>query len=43
MPTVNATRLASFLNLTEQRIGQLVRKGMPKEARGHRVSPSPFS
>src|SRR6266852_1209786 len=34
MPTVNVTRVASALNLSEQRIQQLVHQGMPREARG---------
>jgi hypothetical protein len=33
MPTVNAIGLASFMHLIEQRIGRLVKEGMPKEAR----------
>jgi hypothetical protein len=34
MSTVNVTRVASALNLTEQRVQQLVKQGMPREARG---------
>jgi len=34
MPTVDVSKVASFLNLTETRIQQLVKEGMPKEARG---------
>jgi phage terminase Nu1 subunit (DNA packaging protein) len=34
MPTVDVTKVASFLNLTEQRIHQLVKLGMPRESRG---------
>jgi hypothetical protein len=34
MPTVNVTRVASALNLSEQRIQQLVKEGMPRESRG---------
>jgi terminase small subunit / prophage DNA-packing protein len=34
MPTVNVTRVASALNLTEQRVQQLVHLGMPRESRG---------
>lgn len=34
MPTVDVTRVASFLNLDERRIQQLVKEGMPREARG---------
>ena len=34
MSTVNVTRVASALNLTEQRVQQLVHEGMPREARG---------
>jgi phage terminase Nu1 subunit (DNA packaging protein) len=34
MSTVNVTRVASALNLTEQRIQQLVKEGMPREGRG---------
>jgi phage terminase Nu1 subunit (DNA packaging protein) len=34
MATVNVTRVASFLNLTEQRVQQLVKEGMPRESRG---------
>ena len=34
MPTVSAEKVAQFLNLTEQRVHQLVREGLPKEGRG---------
>jgi phage terminase Nu1 subunit (DNA packaging protein) len=34
MPTVNVTRVAAALNLSEQRIHQLVKEGLPREARG---------
>jgi phage terminase Nu1 subunit (DNA packaging protein) len=34
MPTVTVTRVASFLNLTQSRVAQLVKEGMPKETRG---------
>ena len=34
MPTVDVTKVASALNLTEQRVQQLVKEGMPREARG---------
>jgi phage terminase Nu1 subunit (DNA packaging protein) len=34
MPTVNAEKIARALNLTESRVHQLVKEGMPKEARG---------
>lgn len=34
MSTVNVTRVASALNLTKQRVQQLVKGGMPREARG---------
>ena len=34
MSTINVTRLAQFLNLTEQRVQQLVKEGMPRAARG---------
>lgn len=34
MATVNAVRIAQALNLTEQRVHQLVREGLPKEGRG---------
>src|SRR5882724_3573536 len=34
MPTVNVTKLANALNLSEQRVQQLVHEGMPREARG---------
>src|ERR1700722_6809339 len=34
MPTVSAEKVAQFLNLTEQRVHQLVRMGLPKEGRG---------
>ena len=34
MPTVDVTKVASFLNLDERRIQQLVKEGMPREARG---------
>jgi phage terminase Nu1 subunit (DNA packaging protein) len=34
MALVNAVRVAQLLNLSEQRVHQLVRKGMPKEGRG---------
>jgi phage terminase Nu1 subunit (DNA packaging protein) len=34
MPTVDVSKVASALNLTEQRVQQLVKEGMPREARG---------
>lgn len=34
MPTADVTKIASALNLTAQRIQQLVKEGMPREARG---------
>lgn len=34
MSTVNVTRIASAINLSEQRVQQLVNEGMPREARG---------
>jgi phage terminase Nu1 subunit (DNA packaging protein) len=34
MPTVNVTKVASALNLTEQRVQQLVHEGLPREGRG---------
>ncbi len=34
MPTVNAEKIARALNLTESRVHQLVKEGLPKEARG---------
>jgi hypothetical protein len=34
MPVVDVQRVMQALNLTEQRLGQLVKKGMPKEGRG---------
>lgn len=34
MPLVNVGRVAQALNLTEQRVQQLVKLGMPREARG---------
>jgi len=34
MATVDVTKVANALNLTEQRVGQLVKEGMPKEGRG---------
>src|SRR5882672_1069217 len=34
MATVNAEKIAQALNLTESRVHQLVREGLPKEARG---------
>ena len=35
MPTVNVTRVAAFLNLSEQRVQQLVKlRILPREARG---------
>jgi phage terminase Nu1 subunit (DNA packaging protein) len=34
MPTVNAEKVAQALNLTEQRVHQLVKEGLPKEGRG---------
>jgi phage terminase Nu1 subunit (DNA packaging protein) len=34
MPTVDVTKVASALNLTEQRVQQLVKEGMPRESRG---------
>jgi phage terminase Nu1 subunit (DNA packaging protein) len=33
-PTVNAEKIAQALNLTESRVHQLVREGLPKEGRG---------
>jgi hypothetical protein len=35
MPIVNVTRVASFLNLRESRIAQLVKESMLKEAHEH--------
>jgi phage terminase Nu1 subunit (DNA packaging protein) len=34
MATVNAEKVAQALNLTESRVHQLVKEGLPKEARG---------
>lgn len=34
MATVNVGKIASALNLTEQRVQQLVKEGLPREARG---------
>ncbi|HEY6184421.1 MAG TPA: hypothetical protein VIW67_19405, partial [Terriglobales bacterium] len=34
MPTVSVSRVAQALNLSEQRVQQLVKEGMPREARG---------
>lgn len=34
MATVNVTRMAQALNLTERRVQQLVQEGMPREAAG---------
>ena len=34
MAAVNAEKIAKVLNLTEQRVHQLVREGLPKEGRG---------
>ena len=34
MAAVNAEKIAKALNLTEQRVHQLVREGLPKEGRG---------
>jgi phage terminase Nu1 subunit (DNA packaging protein) len=34
MAAVNAVKIAQALNLTEQRVHQLVREGLPKEGRG---------
>ena len=35
MSTVNVTRVAAAMNLTEQRVQQLVKEeGMPRESRG---------
>jgi hypothetical protein len=34
MPTVPADKIAQALNLTEQRVHQLVKEGLPKEGRG---------
>jgi phage terminase Nu1 subunit (DNA packaging protein) len=34
MPIVNITKVASALNLSEQRVQQLVKEGLPREARG---------
>jgi phage terminase Nu1 subunit (DNA packaging protein) len=34
MPTVDVSKVASALNLTEQRVQQLVKEGMPREQRG---------
>jgi phage terminase Nu1 subunit (DNA packaging protein) len=34
MSTVNAEKVAQALNLTESRVHQLVKEGLPKEARG---------
>jgi len=34
MPTVDVTKVASALNLSTQRVQQLVKEGMPRESRG---------
>lgn len=34
MPLANVTRIAQALNLTEMRVQQLVKEGMPREGRG---------
>jgi phage terminase Nu1 subunit (DNA packaging protein) len=34
MPTVDVIKVANALNLTESRVAQLVKEGMPKEGRG---------
>jgi phage terminase Nu1 subunit (DNA packaging protein) len=34
MPTVSVEKVAGFLNLTPQRVQQLVKEGMPRESRG---------
>jgi phage terminase Nu1 subunit (DNA packaging protein) len=34
VPTVDVGKVANALNLTEQRVQQLVKEGMPREARG---------
>jgi phage terminase Nu1 subunit (DNA packaging protein) len=34
MPIVNITKVASALNLTESRVHQLVKEGLPREGRG---------
>jgi hypothetical protein len=34
MPTVSAEKIARALNLTESRVHQLVKEGLPKEGRG---------
>jgi phage terminase Nu1 subunit (DNA packaging protein) len=34
VPTVNVTKVAGALNLTETRVQQLVKEGLPREARG---------
>jgi phage terminase Nu1 subunit (DNA packaging protein) len=34
MPTADAVKIAQALNLTEQRVHQLVKEGLPKEGRG---------
>ena len=34
MATVDISKIVSALNITEQRVGQLVKEGMPKEGRG---------
>jgi phage terminase Nu1 subunit (DNA packaging protein) len=34
MPTVDVSKVAGFLNLSEARVQQLVKEGMPREARG---------
>jgi phage terminase Nu1 subunit (DNA packaging protein) len=34
MPTVNVGKVAAFMNLTEMRVQQLVKEGMPREGRG---------
>jgi phage terminase Nu1 subunit (DNA packaging protein) len=34
MPTVDVAKVASALNLTEQRVQQLVKEGLPRETRG---------
>ena len=34
MATVDVTKVASALNLTKQRVQQLVKEGLPREGRG---------
>jgi hypothetical protein len=34
MPTVDVTKVVKFLNVTPRRVQQLVKEGMPRDARG---------